>query len=356
MDWGDADEELPLGSVFTDDEQNSGHKGYAEGGGDASFWDDQHASGARKTGERKKTKAQKSISLQELRQHFAGSLKDAAKEIGVCPTTLKRICRQHGITRWPSRKIKKVGHSLKKLQKVIDSVKGAEGSIQLTNFYNRFPELNSSNLSCTNTSSYTKMNADANNLNTQAEGDIFHSGANTSKPQSSSSHSHSLSSGAKTSTPSPMGNTPAENPGALLKRINEAAEAPPLQLEKSQSKKSEGDNPSMECVMPCLPTSTGFVTRRGGGALKVKAALGEDKIRFSITGNMGFRDLQQEIAIRFGIDDVNNAHIKYLDDEKEWVLVTCDADLDECIDVQSSSGSHMIKLSVHRIYPPRSGS
>lgn len=48
-----------------------------------------------------------SITLDDLKQHFGEKREEAAESLGVSISTLKRICRENGISRWPSKKIKR---------------------------------------------------------------------------------------------------------------------------------------------------------------------------------------------------------------------------------------------------------
>jgi len=45
------------------------------------------------------------IDLDELRTYFRLPEKETAKRLGICLTSLKKVCRHNGIFRWPYRKV-----------------------------------------------------------------------------------------------------------------------------------------------------------------------------------------------------------------------------------------------------------
>ncbi|KAL0348548.1 UNVERIFIED_CONTAM: protein NLP2 [Sesamum angustifolium] len=365
--WDNSGSDLHnVPAVLEHDElqRDSGPQRSGEGGGSFSLTIGHLPLGTQTSSERRRTKTEKSISLQVLRQYFAGSLKEAARSIGVCPTTLKRICRQHGITRWPSRKIKKVGHSLRKLQLVIDSVHGSDGSIQLSSFYNNFPELVPPNVPGSSHFSTSKMSHNLQKVTNQPEGTLL-SPATTASKSPSSSGSHSSSSSYCCSTGVKQSSNPvnvsslgdalsAEQNRGLLKRTRSEAElhengqedAKPLI--RSYSHKIFSDHTAI--AAPAVPNDINQAHHVG--TFRVKAVFGEEKIRFSLQPHWGYEDLKQEVLRRINIDNGGSINLKYLDDDAEWVLLTCDADLEECIDLHRSSQSQTIKLSVNQACRP----
>ncbi|TVU10308.1 hypothetical protein EJB05_43831 [Eragrostis curvula] len=304
---------------------------------------------------KRRTKAEKTVSLQVLRQYFAGSLKDAARSLGVCPTTLKRICRQHGITRWPSRKIKKVDHSLKKLQQIIDSVHGAETAFQLNTLYK---DLTNTSISSDNnlSGSITVPPMNKSNLT-----DKHHHRTSISNVPSTS-HSHSSCGHNSDSSPSCSGGTINHAPQVvidLMKSGNpvESSHVQPLQTENtSLYEHFSVQEASINLLQDVTEKANGLQhysqsptspKQNGDPNMRVKATFGSEKVRFRLKPECSFQELKQEIAKRLSIVDTNSLVLKYLDDDSEWVLMTCDADLQECLHVYKIADIQTIKISIH---------
>ncbi|KDP44508.1 hypothetical protein JCGZ_16341 [Jatropha curcas] len=296
-------------------------------------------------GEKRQTKAEKTISLQILRQYFAGSLKDAAKSIGVCPTTLKRICRQHGINRWPSRKIKKGNHSLKKLQLVVNSIRGAEGLIRIDSFYNTFPGLNSQG---NDHFPSFKTNNNSQKLNSQPDSGLLSLKVADSNSQSPSGSQNSGSSICCSTKAKQLTSTTTNG---LNTAFSLAVEVPVVTLNRSCSK-AELLSPNHDKIQETIPKVTGQ-SFRDGMIFRVKATFGLENIRFSFQPNWAFKDLQQEIAKRFKIYDFSKIDLKYLDIDQESVLLTCDDDLDECLDLLRFSQTNTLKISLYQSSQPK---
>lgn len=103
------------------------------------------------------------------------------------------------------------------------------------------------------------------------------------------------------------------------------------------------DHRFMEAIPPTLNDE---------GIFRVKATYGDEKIRFRMSKNWSFMDLHQEISKRFNIYDMGNIRIEYIDDDSEWVLLACDDDIEECMDLHTSINNQTIKLVVHRSTHP----
>ena len=77
----------------------------------------------------------------------------------------------------------------------------------------------------------------------------------------------------------------------------------------------------------------------------VKVRYRDDTIRFKVSFHSMYADIQEQVARRFRLK-MDTFDLKYLDDDEEWVMFTCNADLEECFDILKSSGGSHIKLMV----------
>ncbi|XP_058769804.1 protein NLP7-like [Vicia villosa] len=388
----------------------------------------------KKPSERKRGKTEKSISLEVLQRYFAGSLKDAAKSLGVCPTTMKRICRQHGISRWPSRKINKVNRSLSKLKRVIESVQGAEGTFDLNSLNTNqlpvagsFPEPSNPNKSSQQASLNNRLSEP------QMKENEFHAPKETNIPivledQLLGGSKHGLGKDRKRTrsrsissedsiNPTSHGSChdsppdeistvkdlfiPPNNEQYVVLRGSPESRVQPTNVFNSPTAHRLPDNilaelqepfggmliedagsskdlrnlcPSVaeailediapepygnnlpcsylapkQCMDATNKSVTPFAARKEMKTVTIKATYREDIIRFRVSLNCGIAELKEEVAKRLKLE-IGTFDVKYMDDDNEWVLIACDADLQECMYVsRSSGGSNIIRVLVNDV-------
>nr|VDD04586.1 unnamed protein product [Brassica oleracea] len=338
---------------------NSSDKDNSSTGSQGTF--EQDKSKAR-TPEKKKSTTEKNVTLSVLQQHFSGSLKDAAKSLGgevftlsqalmhsylpdkvsnVCPTTLKRICRQHGIMRWPSRKINKVNRSLRKIQTVLDSVQGVEGGLRFDSATGEFvaagptpkdPSSNDDN-ACEDTS-FELLKAKSVGNAVKLEDDII---TNDSFMDASGQQCDWM----------------AEQSGFNGKLSSPVTDG----METTIRSMSDSSNSSGAVMMGSSSTSmdNGNKTRThgesGSTTLTVKATYREDTIRFKFESSVGCSQLYKEVGKRLKLQE-GSFQLKYLDDEEEWVLMVTDSDLQECLEILYGMGKHTVKFLVRDLPAP----
>uniref|UniRef100_A0A7N0SYM2 NIN-like protein n=1 Tax=Kalanchoe fedtschenkoi TaxID=63787 RepID=A0A7N0SYM2_KALFE len=328
---------------------------------------------------------EKSVSLSVLRQYFSGSLKDAARSIGVCPTTLKRICRQHGISRWPSRKINKVNRSLRKIQTVLDSVQGVEGGLKFDSTTGglvaarslvhdldkgkilhhdmtcNFPtqemapcvEISAIKLE----ESYCGMGG--NHL--RAEQDICFQNTGQDVLYKSRFPSVPSTDDAKSEEMDVMAKSPLNKQGRRLESFlsrNSSSLGDDGITDHNQpasSSMTDSSNGSLMNGSSSSPPSQEDIYMREkasaddtGSKITVKATFKEDTIRLKFEPSSGCFQLYEEVAKRFKLQ-VGNFKLKYRDDEDELVVLESELDWQECLEVIQSVGSRSVKFFVLEI-------
>nr|VDC80418.1 unnamed protein product [Brassica rapa] len=354
-----------------------------------------------RTPEKKKSTTEKNVSLSVLQQHFSGSLKDAAKSLGgeistvslrmdafplpdkrfltldfesnlaVCPTTLKRICRQHGIMRWPSRKINKVNRSLRKIQTVLDSVQGVEGGLKFDSTTGEFvavcpfiKELDTQKdpvrgqEDTAQDTSFELLEAKSVDNAIKLEEDIIANVYNL-KPLSGCAGSF-----VEVDASGQQWAWMAEQSGfngnlsSQAIRCSGSINEPNQSMSCSMSGSSNGSGAVMlRSSSTSMDDSNQVRTQKsnssesGSTTLTVKATYREDTIRFKFEPSLGCSQLYKEVGKRFKLQE-ESFQLKYLDDEEEWVMLVTDSDLQECLEILYGMGKHTVKFLVRDLPAP----
>ncbi|KAL0372933.1 UNVERIFIED_CONTAM: protein NLP7 [Sesamum calycinum] len=324
--------------------------------------------------ERKRGKAEKTISLEVLQQYFAGSLKDAAKSLGANLNGMnQQISPGSGPSEFQEEK-KEVA-----ITKAPGADEQAEGSNHILGDRNAETQKLTNGAGflhgeCSNRSRTGSGSREESTGTPTSQGSCQGSPCrrNETSPQNdpvvSPIEEHHMKMGGShelvcqqtreinlsaafpipdnfmTVPEEPFGGMLVEDAGSShdLRNLCPAGEAlfDEHVTEYSWTKPPCADTISKDRRAAPADHMPRFASRPEVKTITIKATYREDIIRFRIPIDSGIVKLKEEVAKRLKLE-LGTFDIKYLDDDHEWVLIACDADLQECIDISRSSGSNI---------------
>jgi len=118
------------------------------------------------------------ITREELASYFHLPMKEATKKLAICPTVLKKICRMHGISRWPHRKLRSLEKKIITLEASHSKGPDAVALKELTDLRAKKERLakcnNLTEIQHGSSNHYHRHNTGRNNQRAQSVQQIYH--------------------------------------------------------------------------------------------------------------------------------------------------------------------------------------
>ncbi|XP_060177375.1 protein NLP7-like [Lycium barbarum] len=258
---------------------------------------------------------------QVLRQLFGRNLNDAANCLGVSRSTFKRICRQQGISRWPRMK-KSSSNCFDQIREHVNEAAHLVEKASTGTSWPVEPMLEFGSNSSTN----LKKPIHHGLLLQQIESTTFTSGNLAKEMPNEKSNSVTLS-----------------NFGVLVgtdKRVPESSGSVP-----------QNSCPPLAQLLASIvdvPRSPPVTALQNGETAIIKVRYGEYIIRFRLSFSSQFGELENKVADRLELK-IGTFRIQYQDTDDDWVLITCNDDLESCLSEWRSVGNRSIKMLVQTI-------
>ncbi|KAG5547248.1 hypothetical protein RHGRI_013050 [Rhododendron griersonianum] len=99
---------------------------------------------------------------------------------------------------------------------------------------------------------------------------------------------------------------------------------------------------------PMPPMMPPLAPSQDTSPVTVKAMYGDDIIKFKLPPTSGIIELKEEVAMRLKLK-LSSFKLKYKDEDGDWILLTCDKDLGDYLQLFSSMVKPVIRLLVDKV-------